>query len=392
PAPTTFQRNWLDRALVAMRISQPTLMILRSLIRWPFRAAMTSLGMALAVSVLVASSFFPDALGVIIDTAFYQSNRQHVLLFFAEDVPESTLQEVANLPGVLQVEGQQFHGAVLRNGHKEKRIAVEARRPGADLSRIVDASGAVVDAPEGGILLSNRLADFLGVDAGDTVEAEFLSGKRGTYLLPVAGKVTQFFGLGAYMDQGTLNGLFQQYPRISVANITFDTNAEAALHARLKDIPRLTGTIMMRDNRRSFEETIQENILIMTTIYGVLGILITVGVAYNGARVQLSERARELASLRILGFTRGEVSYILVGETMLLALLAQPVGWWIGWRVAKLMTDGFSSDLYSIPLVLHSSTYTYASLIVLGAALASALVVRRKLDGLDLVAVMKTRE
>jgi putative ABC transport system permease protein len=144
--------------------------------------------------------------------------------------------------------------------------------------------------------------------------------------------------------------------------------------------------------RRSFEATIRQNVDIMTTIYLTVAVLITVGVAYNGARIQLSERARELASLRILGFSRGEVSFILVGETMILALLAQPVGWLMGAGIAKALAAGSTSDLYEIPLILKPAGFAFASLVVLAAALISSLVVRRRLDRLDLVQVMKTRE
>ncbi len=392
PAPPRFHRNWLDRALSAARVSQPTMMILRSLIRWPLRAAMSVLGMALAVSILVASNFFPDALELIIDSAFHQSNRQHAVLFFNDAMPESALEEARRLPGVLQVEGQQYLTAILRNEHRSKRAVVEARRPGNDLSRIVAIDGQIVDAPPNGIMLSQRLAHQLDVDVGDTVEAEFLGNRKGTFTLPVTRLVTQYVGLGAYMDQDTADSMFQQAPQISVINVTLDTREDDAFQASLKELPRLGGRAMMVENRLGFEETVSQNILITTTIYAILGILITVGVAYNGARIQLSERARELASLRILGFTRGEVGYILVGEIMLLALIAQPVGWWIGWRVAKLMTDSFTSDLYAIPLVLKPDTFSSASLIVLTAAFVSVLIVRRRLDHLNLVSVMKTRE
>ena len=171
-----------------------------------------------------------------------------------------------------------------------------------------------------------------------------------------------------------------------------DPAQAGALNEALKGLPKLAGTVMLTETRASFQETLDRNVTIMTTIYTSIALMITFGVAYNGARIQLSERARELASLRILGFTRAEVSYILVGETMLLALLAQPLGWLIGARIAKLMTDSFSSDLYSVPLVLEPATFSRASLVVLAAALISALIVRRRLDRLDLVAVMKTRE
>ncbi len=392
PAPPRFRRNWIDVVLRWIEISQPTMMILRSLIRWPVRAAMSVLGLALAVAILVSSNFFPDALDLIIDTGFHQSNRQHVVLFFNDSMQESALEDAGRLPGVLQVEGQQYLSAILRNAHREKRAVVEARRPGNDLSRIVAADGEIVEAPPDGIMLSERLAAQLGLAVGDRVEVEFLGNRKGSHDLPVTRLVTQYFGLGAYMDQATADRLFQQAPLVSVINLTLDPAQTDAFQAALKELPRLGGRAMMVENRRGFEDTISQNVLITTTIYAILGILITVGVAYNGARIQLSERARELASLRILGFTRGEVGYILMGEILLLALIAQPLGWWIGWGVAKLMTESFTSDLYAIPLVLKPATFSSASLVVLAATTVSVLVVRRRLDRLDLVAVMKTRE
>lgn len=392
PAPPRFKRSIIDVALTKMRLAQPTIMILRSLVRWPLRSALTSLGLSLAVATVIAAGFFNDALDAIVDTAFYQSNRQDAMLLFSDDLPENVVQDVKRLPGILQVEGQQYHTAVLRHGPRSKRVPIEARRPASDLSRVVDAKGHVRDAPPGGLLLSTRLADQLDAHEGDVIEAEFLSGTRETYALTVSGVVEQYFGLGAYMELTFLNQLHRQAPQISVVNVALDDTQVDHLHRRLKEIPKLTGLIMMNDTRRSFQDTVRENIAVMNTVYMTIAVLITIGVAYNGARIQLSERARELASLRILGFSRGEVSYILVGETMLLALLAQPVGWLVGAWIAKKMTDGFSSDLYSVPLILKPASFSMASLVVLTAALVSVMVVRLRLDRLNLVSVMKTRE
>ncbi|MCR9272297.1 MAG: ABC transporter permease [Rhodobacteraceae bacterium] len=351
------------------------------------------LGMALAVSVLVASNFFPDAMDEIIDTAFYQSNRQDMLLLFDPDAPETALEEVRRLPGVLQVEPQQFHAARLIYGSYEKQVPVSTVANSADLARVVDGNGQVIAPDPFGILLSDRLAAALHVEVGDTLTVSFESGRRETFEVPVTGIVTQFFGLGAYFAHDTLNAMFRQSPRVSNVNVTLaDPQAAEAFQERIKDVPRLMGTINMTENRLSFMETLSQNILIATTVYGILGMIITVGVAYNAARVQLSERARELACLRILGFGKGEVAYILAGEVLLLAVLAQPVGWVIGYGVARLMTEGFTSDLYAIPLVLEPATFARASLIVLGAAAVSVALVARRLGRLDLIAVMKTRE
>ena len=392
PAPPRFKRNLLDRMLTRLRPSQAVMMILRSLVRWPVRSGLSILGLSLAVSVLVASGFFQDALDEIMETSFYQANRQDAALIFTPEIPETALPEVANLPGVLQAEGQFYQAAVLRHGHLSKDISIEARRPGADLARILDGDGRVVEPPAGGILLSERLAGQLEARAGDVIEVEFKGGRNETHMVRVTGTVTQYFGIGAYMDLDSLSALLRQAPRITVAHLRLDQNAVPELHALLKETPSLSGLSMMSEIRQSFRETIRENVIVMTTVYGVIAVLITVGVAYNGARIQMSERARELASLRILGFTRAEVSFILVGETMLLALLAQPVGWLLGAGIAALLAHGSSSDLYSIPLVLKPAGFATASLVVLGAALVSVLLVRRRLDRLDLVQVMKTRE
>lgn len=392
PAPPRFKRTAIDRLIAALRLSQPTVMILRSVLRWPLRSAMTILGLALAVAVLVASNFAGDSTDVIIDSAFYQQNRQDAILILGSDAPEIAVEEARRLPGAMMVEGEMFLGATLRSGRHEKDTNIQARRPGTSLSRMVDAKGRTVEPPPVGIVLTDRLAESLRVGIGDVIEVEFHGGDRGTYELPVAQIVTQYFGMGALMDMDALNALFRQAPQVSTINMQIDQSRIDEFHAALKDMPTVRGTIMMTQNRRAFQETIATNLLTMMTVFAILGILITVGVAYNGARVQLSERARELASLRILGFSKAEVSYILVGETMLLTLLAQPLGWLLGYGVVWIVVNSFTSDLYAIPLVLNPDTYSYSSLIVLAASLGAAMIVRRRLDRLDLVAVMKTRE
>jgi putative ABC transport system permease protein len=392
PAPPRFKRNFIDRLLTRLGPSQAVMMVLRSLVRWPIRSGLSILGLSLAVSVLVASGFFQDALDEMVETSFYQANRQDAALIFSPEIPETALADVANLPGVIRAEGQFYQAAVLRNGHLSKDVSIEARRPGADLARILDADARVVEPPAGGILLSERLADQLVAQPGDIIEVELKGGRNETHQVRVSGIVRQYFGLGAYMELDSLSALLRQAPRVTTAHLRLDQNSLPELHALLKETPSLSGLSMMTEIRQSFRDTIRQNVIIMTTVYSVIAVLITVGVAYNGARIQMSERARELASLRILGFTRAEVSFILVGETMLLALLAQPVGWLLGAGIAGLLAETSANDLYSIPLVLKPAGFATASLVVLGAALISVLVVRRRLDRLDLVQVMKTRE
>jgi putative ABC transport system permease protein len=257
---------------------------------------------------------------------------------------------------------------------------------------VIGADGRAIDPPPGGILMSDRLAEQLGLSVGDTVTVEFRTGRRETHEMMVAGLVEQYFGLGAYVEIGALDAMFRRGPQMSVANVLVDPTALPDLHAALQDTPMLAGLIEMTENRASFQNTISENVTVVNTVYAIIAVLITIGVAYNGARIQLSERARELASLRILGFTRAEVSGVLVGETMLLAVLAQPIGWLLGAWIARALSNAFTSDIYAIPLVLEPANFAWASLVVLIASFASVMIVRQRIDRMDLVAVMKTRE
>ena len=392
PAPPRFRRTLIDRIIAALRLSQPSVMILRSLIRWPIRSALTSLGLAFAVATVISTTFINDSLEEIVESAFSLSNRQDVSLTLVQDLPLSAIEDASTLPGVITAEGQQYAPAILRSGHLEKHVVIEARPAGNGLSRVIDAEGRPLELPDEGILLSERLAAQLAVQPGDVILAEFLSGRRETLAMTVMGLVVQHIGIGAYVDHEYLARLLRETPRVGVINLEIDESRLDALHEAVKQTPMISGLIEMDKNRRAFQDTIGENITVINTIYVTVAVLITIGVAYNGARIQLSERARELASLRILGFGRGEVSYVLVGEMMLIALIAQPVGWLIGYALALAMTRGFSSDLYALPLVMQPRSFALGSLVVLLATFASVMIVRRRLDRLDLVAVMKTRE
>jgi len=392
PAPPAFRKTVLDRLMALVRLRQTTIMVLRSLIRWPIRSALTAFGLGSATASIIASGFMGDALDYIVDQAFNQSYRQDAMVLFAEDQPDTALTDLSRLPGVMQAEPQQFHAATLRHGPREKRISIEARPPAAELSRVIGADGLPIDPPPGGILLSDRLAAQLDVGVGGEIEVDFLTGRRETLTMTVAGIVEQYFGLGAYVEIGYLDSRFRRGPQVSVGNVLLDEADLPALHAALQDTPVLSGLILMNENRQAFEDTISQNVIVVNAVYASIAILITVGVAYNGARIQLSERARELASLRILGFSRWEVSTVLVGEIMLLALIAQPIGWALGAWIAHALASGFTSDLYAIPLVLKPASFAWASLVVLTASLVSVMLVRRRIDRMDLVAVMKTRE
>ncbi|MCK8462875.1 ABC transporter permease [Aliiroseovarius sp. S1339] len=392
PAPTRFRRGVLDQLIVWLKPRQPTMMILRAIGRWPLRAALTTLGIATSASVMIAALFMFDAMDELLDVSFVQINRQDAVLEFALPRNIDVLEDVANLPGVLAAEGVWAMPARLTHGHLSRRIAIEGRQPGDTLSQVFDTETRVLVRPEHGIVLARRLASHLNVGVGDVLDVEFLTIPDSLHKLTVTGLAGQYFGLGAYMDATTLARLLDSPVQVSQANLLIDAAQEDALFHAIKGAPAVAGLTLLTQVRRAFDETIAQNAGMTTTINSFLAALIAIGVVYNSARIQLSERARELASLRILGFTRGEVSYILLGELFLLTAAAVPLGLVIGRLLAGAMVASFDSDLYTIPLVVSRGTYMWAAGVVAVASIVSALIVRRRIDRMDLVAVMKTRE
>lgn len=397
PAPPLFRRGWVDRIGGAMRLRQTTMMILRSITRWPGRAAVTLFGVAASVSVLVASFFVFDAMDLMVDELFTQTNRQHVSLQLNAARPAVAVQNALSLPGVQRAEGRFFLPVRVTHAAASKLVGLEVQvnpspQEGAALVRLLAADGAVIQPMTQGVMLPERLAQTLGVGLGDFVSVEFLAPRRETHRLQVTALNRQNFGQTLYMSDRALFALLRQAPQINRLDLQVDEAALNRLYAAVKYSPVVTAVVLWKEVRRQFDDTMNENMLRMTLIYSVLGILITIGVVYNAARIQLSERAHELASLRVLGFTRGEVGYVLVGEVMLLALLAMPLGWLGGAAFAALVTNGFSSDLITIPLVISRKTFGMATAIVFAAALGSALVVRRRLDRVDIAMALKQRE
>jgi putative ABC transport system permease protein len=186
--------------------------------------------------------------------------------------------------------------------------------------------------------------------------------------------------------------LLREAPTATGALLLVDPAARSLLNARLKQVPAVRSVTWLDTVLDGFERTIAESFRISILSLVVFAVVIAGGVVYNAARVALAERGRELASLRVLGFTRGEVSAMLLGEQALLTLAALPLGLALGRLLCWLVTVRFTSDLFRIPLVISDFSRVFAVSVVLGAALASGLVVRRRIRRLDLVAVLKTRE
>jgi len=392
PAPPDYSRGSRALERLTRAIDQPSRMILRHLYRWPRRAAMTATGIAMSMGLLIGSSFSLDAMMYMVDISFNVIDRQDVTVNFVEPRNIRAIQDILHAPGAMSAEPFRAIPAVLRNGTRTRREAIIGLQPGAELSRVVDTRLQPVALPRSGIVLSDKLAELLDIRSGERLRVEIRTGRRPELDVPVSGIVKTYMGTAAYMDLAFMNRILREDTAISGSYLLVDPAHTEAFYQALKNTPVVTGVSLQEQAQNAFYETLQDSLGTFVFFNTLFAGLIALGVVYNSARISLSERGRELASLRVLGLTRGEVSYILLGELALLTLLALPLGALLGYLLAWTLVASFDTELFRIPLIINPSTYGYAALVVMLSALASGLLVHRRIQRLDLIAVLKTRE
>jgi putative ABC transport system permease protein len=391
-APSNYRRTLIER-LGITRISPALRMILRNMERRPLRSMLLIGGVAVSIAIVVMGNFFNDAIEYIVDAQFNVAMRSDTVFWMPEAVSDSARYELARLPGVIAVESGRDVAVRFVNGHVSQRGAIQGFAHNAKLRRIVDIEKRVASQLEGdGLVMTDRLADKLGLRVGQAVRVEVLEGRQRTVIVPLTATVREMMGLSAYMERHALNRLLQEGDLSSQFALAIERGREAEMLRASKQLPRVIGAFSKATVMRNMQEVSARNIRIISTVLTVFAIVIAVGVVYNNARISLAERTWELASLRVLGFTRAEVSGLLLGEMAIGIAIALPLGMAMGYGLVHLVSRLVSSDQFLFPVVIQPATYAWAAMAVLISGIASALVVRRRIDKLDMVAALKTRE
>ena len=391
-APPRYRRGVLDRAGVTAWITQTTRIILRHIARWPLRSGLTVVGIASGVMMVIGSMFSVGAIDHMLDVQFFQAQREDATIMLVEPRQEGALAEISRLPGIIAAEPFRAVQARLHGARSDERLAITGLDPDPEIFRLLDTQLEPLPVPPQGLMLSQALAERLGVRRGEELRVEVLEGRRPTLFIPVTAVAEQYMGDSAIMDRRALSALMHEAPAISGAYVRVDGAALERLYERLQETPAIARISLKSTMLESFRSHVAENLYQMIFINGLFAGLIAFGVVYNAARIMLSERARELASLRVLGFTRFEVSYILLGELAILTFVALPLGCLMGYGMAVYLASAFETELYRIPLVLEGWTYGLGVSVVTAAALVSGAIVARQIRRLDLIAVLKTRE
>jgi len=390
--PALYHATLVERLGLQHRFSQPTRMILRHIERRPVKSLLTTLGISMACSIMMIGGFQEGAIDHMVEVQYSLSQREDLIANYTEPTSLRSLYSLRSLQGVEHVEGFRNVPAKLQFEHRFYRTSVQGIQPDGKLRRLLDTELNRVDLPADGVILTDYLAELLHIKAGDMLTIEVLEGHRPTVQVPVVGTAKEYLGVNAYMQRAALNRLLKEGAAISGALLKVDEYYQREVYAELKDMPRISGVVEQRSAITAFHDTMAETILFFTFITTLLGASISFGVVYNSMRIALSERNRELASLRVLGFERSEVAYILLGELGLLTLLAIPLGLLIGYGLCAYLALQFDSDLYRIPLVLGMNVYAFAAMVVIVSAIISAIMIWRNLAHLDMVAVLKSKE
>ena len=374
------------------KFASPTVrMILRNLERRPIRTGATVVGVALAVALLASGRYPYDAFDRLMEVEFHLAQRYDAIATFTADRPGSAARELGHVDGVLSAVPFRATAVRVTRGAVSRTTSITGLEPRNELYHLVDFDGREFVVPPRGSVLGLGFARVLGVSVGDTIEVELLEHGE-TRSVVVAGIFDPMLGEGMFMSRAALNELLREQDAASGAHLSIAPGREDAVFAQLKDFPAVAGAVSRAATIRNIEETMRESMTFVLTLITVSACVIAIGVVYNSSRIALSERGRELASLRVLGFTSNEVAGMLLGEQVAVMLLALPVGVGFGALFSLALSQGFETERFHFPFVIAIGSQVFAMGVVLAAAALASLVVRRRIGRLDMVSALRTRE
>lgn len=387
--PASYRKILIKHHGISRLLSQPTRIIIRNISRSPIKSLFTVIGIALSCAIMIAGTFFEDAVDFMVDVQFRLTQKQDITVTFVEPASKKALYELKSLTGIEHAEVFRSVPVRLRFGHQSYRTSIQGIEPDNTLHLPLDINLKPIVLPPEGIVLTDYLGYMLGVRPGDMLTVEVMERHRPVVHVPVAGLVKQYIGLQGYMDLNAINRLMREGSAISGAHLLVDSFYQQEIYRKLVEMPRVAGAVVRKEEIRSFYEAMAEFLFLFTFVVSMLAGTIAFGVVYNSARIALAERRRELASLRVLGYTKAEISYIFLGGLGILTIVSIPLGFIIGQGISAYIAKAGASDLFRIPVIIETATYSLAALVVVVSACLSGLIVRRKLDRIDLMAVLK---
>ncbi|MGI9410629.1 MAG: ABC transporter permease, partial [Hyphomicrobiaceae bacterium] len=392
PAPPDFSKSATLGNMLKAILDQPSRMVIRRLIRQPIRAMTAVVGIAAGMALSVAMLNVMASFEKVLELNFSVIDRSDVTVSFAEPLGGTAIYRLLRMPGVIDVEPYRAVPALLRNGLHSYRGAVSGLVTEPRLNRAVNSEMSAIYVRGDGVILAKPLADILKIRPGQMLTIEVREGRRPVIEMPVAAIAQSLLGAPAYVELEALNRVLKEPDRASGAYLRIDSAQSEAIYQQIKDMPTVAGVSRRADVHAAFKRLMDTGAGAVRYVMAAIASVITFGIVYNSARIAFAERARDLASLRVIGFTRGEAAFVLLGELAAITLLALPLGALLGYALGQAIAEGFSTDLYQIPATFSPDSFGVAALAVLIAAFVSGWLVKRDIDRIDLVSALKTRE
>jgi putative ABC transport system permease protein len=391
-APPSYRSTLIERTGLSRLLSVESRMVLRDLERQPGRVALSAVGIAFATAIVIAGNMGFDTVDEIFATQFDQAQQEDLAVSLTRALPLRVAYELERIPGVQRAEPRWLIPVRLHGGPVSRDTVLTSNPAAGGLRRILDRRGREVPLPDRGIVLSRILAQKLSLRPGDAVQVETLEEKQRVRAMVVADLVDDVLGMSAYATAEELARLTGNGPSTTEVLLVVDRRRLDDVVRRVSAFPQVSAVRRPETVREEFRKQAAESFLTMQTLLAVFAAVIAVGVVYNNARIALAVRSRDLATLRILGFRRGEVATILFGEQAAQLLLGVPAGIPLGRWLGSLVLGQTDPELFRLPVVMSARTATSAALIVLMAGVLSAVLVQLRARRLDLIAVLKARD
>lgn len=393
PAPARYQRGLWERLGLATLFGPVAMMVVREVLRRPLRTLSSSLGIAGAIALLILGRFGWDSVSFYFETIFGREQRQDISVVFTRPIDPRAAAELSRFPGVIKAEGVRAVPVRALFEQRHRDVVLFGLPDGASLRRLLTRQGAAQSLPEQGVVITQTLADVLGLRVGERIELEVREGQRQRVRPVVTALLDEANGLQIYAPRELVAQLSGDVGAVSSVLLRVEPSQLGRVEERLRGSPQVLDVSDTKSDVQRLRAMNASFMNVWTFVAIVLSGSVIFGVNYNNARIALAARSRDLASLRVLGYSRREVGAVLLGSLAVEVGLAIPAGLWLGkaWAV-KFMSMSVDPETFRWSAVVAPPTYAMATIVTLVAAVASATWVRRSLDELDLIAVLKTRE
>ncbi len=366
--------------------------IVRNLFSYKRRALLTSLGIIFSSAILLVALGMNDSINFMINQQYGSIQNYDIKVKFSNLISVNELNSIKNIAHVKELEPVLETGVEISNGWKSKNVGFTALIKDPQMYKVEDKNGNNISLPSNGILISEKLANILGVKANDSVDIKFFFPGKEKEEVVIKGIVVQYIGLSTYTSMENLNSMLGEGMIASSAVLKLDNSEfENEVKNQLKDMPGVTSVESKSDSLNALLKNMGATKSSMGAMIMLAAILL-IAVLYNIATINIFERQRELATLKVLGFTNNEIKKLIFNENYIISIFGMIIGLPFGKWLGGLMMATSSTDSYTIPYVVKIKSYIIAIILTFMFTVITNFILMNKIKAIDMLEVLKNKE